>query len=310
MTAAVWVHRWRGEAAITLASGELEATFLPELNMLGVSLRLGGEEFLALPGGVATYRRRHATGLPLLAPWANRLDGWAYRVGRVRVSLDGLDLTIDQNGLPIHGTTWRESWNLNAAKARGGTASLQASLAYDRPDQLAAFPFPHELLVAAQVDGRVLSIDTSVRATGDRGVPISFGYHPYLRLPSGRRDRWRLVLPDRKHLELSTGGIPTGRATAEPAEADVVGARTFDDLYELGETRTAELEGPSHRLRMSFVSGYPFMQIYAPPRENFVCLEPMTAPTNALTAGTCPTIQPGGTFAARFSIRPERTRPN
>ena len=43
------IHRSRGVAAVTLASGELEATFVPELNMLGTSLRLEGEEYLALP---------------------------------------------------------------------------------------------------------------------------------------------------------------------------------------------------------------------------------------------------------------------
>ena len=52
MPASVRVHRWRGVAAVTLTSGELQATFVPEMNLLGASLRLGGEEFLALPGGV------------------------------------------------------------------------------------------------------------------------------------------------------------------------------------------------------------------------------------------------------------------
>ena len=51
MPASVRVHRWRGVAAVTLTSGELKATFVPEMNLLGASLRLGGEEFLALPGG-------------------------------------------------------------------------------------------------------------------------------------------------------------------------------------------------------------------------------------------------------------------
>jgi hypothetical protein len=36
------VHRWRGVAAVTLTSGELKATFVPEMNLLGASLRLGG----------------------------------------------------------------------------------------------------------------------------------------------------------------------------------------------------------------------------------------------------------------------------
>ena len=175
----------------------MSATFLPELNLLGVSLRLAGEEFLALPGGVAAYRARRATGLPLLAPWANRLDGTTYRVGRVRVDLDGLDLTTDGNGLPIHGTTWREAWGIAGVTTGARIARLRAHLLYDRPDQLAAFPFPHRIEVTASVDGTALAIETRIRPIADRAVPVSFGYHPYLRLPAGARRDWRLVLPAR-----------------------------------------------------------------------------------------------------------------
>ncbi len=104
-----------GVAAVTLQSGDLEATFVPELNMLGTSLRLGGEEFLALPGGVGAYRRQHTTGLPLLAPWANRLGAQTYRSNRRRVELEALALHRDENGLPIHGTlTAAEPWNVTA----------------------------------------------------------------------------------------------------------------------------------------------------------------------------------------------------
>ena len=93
-----------GEPAVTLAAGELEATFLPGLGLLGTSLRHRGEDLLALPGGVAGYRDRHVTGLPLLAPWANRLPSWRYRAAGVEVDLEGLDLATDPAGLPIHGT--------------------------------------------------------------------------------------------------------------------------------------------------------------------------------------------------------------
>jgi hypothetical protein len=55
--ASVRIQRWRGVAALSLASGELQATFVPEMNLLGASLRHGGDEFLALPGGVGAYRR-------------------------------------------------------------------------------------------------------------------------------------------------------------------------------------------------------------------------------------------------------------
>jgi hypothetical protein len=32
-------------------------------------------------------------------------------------------------------------------------------------------------------------------------------------------------------------------------------------------------------------AGYPFAQVFAPPTEDVVCFEPMTAPVNALATG-------------------------
>jgi aldose 1-epimerase len=306
MTASVRIHRWRGSAAVTLVSGPLQATFVPELNLLGTSLRLDGEEFLDLPGGLATYRHRHQTGLPLLAPWANRLGAWAYRVRRTRVNLEGLDL-YSEGGLPLHGTmTGANAWSVQTVSARGEVARLRASFDYVRQDLLAAFPFPHRLERECRVDGRSLSVTTTVRPAGDRAVPVSFGFHPYLRLPSGPRSSWRLLLPKRQHLSLDERGIPSGRRVEQPPESDPIGARTFDDLYELSGGRRLGIAGSERSLFVEFGRGYRFAQVFAPAGARFVCLEPMTAPTNALVAGGYPVVSPGESFTARFSIRPER----
>ena len=292
---------------MTLASAELEATFVPELNLLGTSLRLGGEEFLALPGGVAAYRRRHATGLPLLAPWANRLSARSYDWAGVRVDLRDADLSTDPNGLPLHGTMWGEGWQTESISARGRVARMRASFEYGRGDLLTAFPFPHQMVAEIEVDGRSLSVSTSVRPLEDRAVPVSFGFHPYLRLPRGNRSTWRLLLPEREHLELDDRSIPTGRRVRQAGERDPIGSRTFDDLYALGDVRDLGIEGGGRRLRIRFDEGYPYAQVYAPPDASFVCLEPMTAPTDALVSGDCVSVVPGETFTARFSIRPELT---
>ncbi len=304
-SAAVRIHQSHGAAAVTLRSGELEATFLPELNLLGVSLRLGRDEFLALPGGVGGYRRQHATGLPLLAPWANRLGALAYRSGRVSVDLEGLELHRDGNGLPIHGTmSARDAWDVVALSTRGRVARLHASFDYERPDLLAAFPFPHRLEMVVEVDGRSLSVVTRIRPTGTRAVPVSFGYHPYLRLPGGRRSGRRLRLPRRLRVELDERGIPTGHRSPAPAESEPIGSRAFDDLFELVAGRTLSIEGGGRRLSVDYGPGYRFAQVFTPPGESVVCLEPMTAPTNALVTGECPVVHPGETFSARFRITP------
>jgi aldose 1-epimerase len=297
-----------GEPSVTLAAGDLEATFLPGLGLLGTSLRHRGQELLALPGGVAGYRDRHVTGLPLLAPWANRLPEWRYQAAGVEVDLDGLDLATDPGGLPIHGTlTAHRGWQLERLAAGEGSATLQASLDYGAfPELLAAFPFPHRLTVTATARAATLAVTTTLAATGGRPVPVAFGWHPYLRLPGAPRSAWRLLLPDRTHLDLDDRGLPTGKTADEPSEADPVGDRTFDDLYALGQGPAARwlgLEAAGRRLLVGYGEGYDHAQVFAPPGAEFVCLEPMTGPTAALAAGTTPLVEEGGSFTAEFTIQ-------
>jgi aldose 1-epimerase len=299
----VRVATFQDAPALTLAAGGLEATFLPGVGMLGVALRHEGHDLLALPGGVTGYRDGNVTGLPLLAPWANRLAGRRYLAAGVEVDLDGVPLHTDPNGLPIHGTlTAHPDWRLERLAAEPDRAVLEASLDYTWPELLAAFPFPHQLRVEAAVTGASLRVTTTVRPTGERPVPVAFGWHPYLRLPGPRRAAWRLLLPDREHLELDGRGLPTGRSGHEPAEADPVGGRTFDDLYALGEDRRLGLQADGRRLLVEYGDGYPYAQVFAPAGAEFVCLEPMTAPTNSLGDGSCPLVEPGEVFGASFAL--------
>ena len=308
--AALRIGTVEGEAAVTLAAGDLEATFLPGLGLLGTSLRHRGEELLALPGGVAGYRGGNVTGLPLLAPWANRLAGRRYLAAGVEVDLDGLPLHTDPNGLPIHGTlTAHGGWRLERLAAEDGSAVLQASLDYGAfPELLAAFPFPHRLTVTATAREATLAVATTLEATGGRPVPVAFGWHPYLRLPGASRATWRLLLPDRVHLELDDRGLPTGKTADEPAEADPIGDRTYDDLYALGQGPAARhlgLEAAGRRLLVGYGQGYGHAQVFAPPGAEFVCLEPMTGPTAALAAGTTPLVDPGASLTAEFTVQVE-----
>jgi aldose 1-epimerase len=293
-------------AGVTISSGPLAATFLPQLGMLGSSLRHRGEDVLALPGGLDGYRKGNVTGLPLLAPWANRLGARRYEIDGIMVDLEGLDLTTDERGLPIHGTmTAQPGWEV-VAVAR---ASLAARFDFGaHPDLLASFPFPHELRVDASVVDTTLRVDTTLMPTSARPVPISFGYHPYLRMPGARRAGIRLRLPRRRHVELDDHQLPTGRAHVEDAEDEPVGTRTFDDLYELGDDRKLALPGGGRHLVLELGDGYGHAQVFTPPVADSICLEPMTAPVNALVDRTCALAAPGTSFTARFSLRVENER--
>jgi galactose mutarotase-like enzyme len=291
--------RFRGTSSLALTSGDLVATFLPDLGMTGVSLQYRGAEHLALPGGLAALRAGATLGIPLLAPWANRLATRRYRAGRVGVDLSGLELTTDDHGLPMHGLlVGKPGWRIGRRGTRGDTAWLHAAIDVDAP----AFPFPHrvELKVTAR-DAR-LTMGATVIPTGRRPVPIAFGWHPYLRLPNATRSTWRLRLPTRHHLALDGRGIPTGESNPEPAEATPIGRRTFDDLYRLGRQRRLALEADSVAIELHCAENYPFAQVWVPPGRRFAALEPMAAPTNALVAGTTPFVPSGEAFTATFAL--------
>jgi len=287
-------------AEVTISSGPLDATFLPHLGMLGTSLRHRGEELLALPGGLDGYRAGNVTGLPLLAPWANRLGSRHYEVDGVVVDLDGLDLTTDERGLPIHGTmTAQADWEVVAVSQHSLTTRFDFGA---HPDLLASFPFPHEVGIEVSVEATTLRVATTLVPTGDRPVPVAFGYHPYLCLRNARRENVSLRLPARRHLELDERQLPTGRVRVEEMEDEPVGTRTFDDLYALADDRQLALTGGGRRLVVELGDGYGHAQVFTPPAAESICLEPMTAPVNALVDGGYALASPGAPFTAVFSL--------
>jgi aldose 1-epimerase len=297
--------RFRGEPGIALSAGSTTAVFVPQLGMTGVSLKCRDSEHLALPGGLDALRAGRTTGLPLLAPWANRLSQRSYRAARIEVDLAGRHLSVDDNGLPIHGLlVGRGGWSVNRTGTRSESASLRASIDVDAPE----FPFPHTIEVAATVRESQLRIQTSIVARGRRAVPVAFGWHPYLRLAGARRSEWRLRLPARLHRVLDDRGIPNGAAHKERAEDERVATRTFDDLYGLGRDRRLSFDADDgHSVELHCGKNYPYAQVWVPKGRPFAALEPMAAPTNALVTGDTPMVRRDEPFTATFTLDLDRS---
>jgi aldose 1-epimerase len=304
--AAVSRDRVDGVDVLTLAAGDLRASFAPRLGMAGVSLRHRGDELLDRRAGLGAYARTGAVmGIPLLHPWANRLDAHEYKLDghHVRLPAGPPLVHCEEHGLPIHGLlNASPRWSVEPALQM---PRLRATLDYGAyPDLLAAFPFPHELTIDAALDPAGLEVATTVRATGIDAVPVSFGFHPYLRLPETDRATWHVALPDRRHLAIDERGIPTGGAGHEPAAAFPLGDLGFDDGYDdLLDGARFTVTDDRREIAVTLVSGYPAAQVYSPSGAQFICFEPMTAPTNALRSGDgLRRVAPGERLTAVFRI--------
>ena len=298
-----------GRSAYVLegADGRVRAAVFPDLGMLCWSLTLDGVELLGQPNGLGRFAGEWATtGIPLLHPWANRLAGDTL-IGVERPTIDPASplIPLDANGLPIHGLNLADAgWTVVAAHADGESATIAARLRFETPALLAAFPFPHEVTVTATLTGATLSMTTEVRPTGDRLVPLSFGWHPYFQIPSVPREEWRLTLPVRRRGELDTLMVPTGRDRPVSQFSGALGTRSFDDLFtELEPYPVFVLEGGERRIAVAMGAGYAVAQVYAPLNRDVVALEPMTAPGNALVSGDrLRWVAPGDRFVATFAV--------
>lgn len=300
-----------GFATVVLRDGaaDLEAAFAPEAGMVACSLRHRGDELLGQRKGLAAYARTGSTmGIPLLHPWANRIATLACEVGgrRVRLDPDSPRIRLDEHGLPIHGLLGgHPGWEVRASAADAESARLAAELDFGAdPELVGPFPFPHRVGVEARLADSALTVTTTVTATGADPVPISFGWHPYLQLPGLPRSEWQVRLPVRRRLVLDDRGLPTGGTEDVEPYRGRVGDRTWDDGFDrLEDPVEFGLSGGGREVTVAFGDGYPVAQVFAPPGQELICFEPMTAPTNALVTGEgLGLAAPERPFRATFSI--------
>lgn len=293
--------------AHSIAAGDLEATFLPAHGMLGASFRHRGEELLRRIEDLDAAAVKGSTaGIPFLYPWANRLAGLRYAVNGREASLDPSSslLHFDEHGLPMHGVPWALlAWEVTEAKE----STLSARLDWSRGDLLAIFPFRHRIEMKATINPDALTLETTVAAGSDTPVPVSFGFHPYFGLSGIRREDWQIHLPAMRRLKLDNCGIPTGQEEPFDGFDSKLNQLSFDDGFAIiGERPSFSLAGGGRRISVEWITGYEYAQVFAPKAKDYVALEPMTAPTNALINGHgLRFVQPSEHFTAAFRIHVE-----
>ena len=289
---------------VELASDELRATFAPNANMVLHSLTLGGRELLAQRNGLDGYVERGSTmGVPLLHPWANRLGGLSYSAAGRDVVLDGDSALFkrDPAGLPIHGA-WPTLLQWDVVDEG---ASLVARLEWDPAHPaFELFPFPHRLEYRARVAAASIEVALALEPTEGTAVPVSFGFHPYLRIPGGSRAAAEMTLPVRRALLSDESLLLTGETEPfEPGPRRLGDTGWDHEFAELEDPPRFVLRGDDSEISLTFLRGYRFAHVFAPPDADFVCFEPMTAPTNALATGAdLPVVAPGDRYEAAFEV--------
>jgi aldose 1-epimerase len=305
------------------ASHDLNLVVMPSVGNMAVDMTVKGARVLRFPYASLDELRKtpRFSGIPFLAPWANRLEEPGFRFGD-RHYVFNAELGNVKGAHPIHGLVTFAPWQLVESKADASSSWVTSRLDFYRePRWIAQFPFAHTIDMTYRVRDGAVEVATRVTNLSIESMPIAIGFHPYFQLTDSPRDEWTLSLVARKEWLLSPDKLPTGetrplvdrfrdlrRVALRGLDLDDV----YGDLSRDGKgLATMALQGRSQRLEVALGPNYRAVVVYAPAREpEYVCIEPMAGITNAINLaerGIYPdlqTIPPGGRWEERFWIRP------
>jgi aldose 1-epimerase len=298
-------------------------SIIPSVGNVAFSMKVNGHELLYWPySSIADFRAKPAlSGIPLLAPWANRLDEEAFYANGKRYAFD-MALGNVRGPIPIHGFVARtDRWQVVDQNADRTAAWATSRLDVSRePAWMKQWPFAHTIEVTYRIEQGVLEVRTKVTNHSAEPMPLAIGFHPYLQLTDSPRDEWTIAVAARERWLLAPNKLPTGET--EPIERlfpnpgrvplkDHDLDDVFADLVRDPSGRaTLSVRGRTQAIDLVYGPRYKAAVIYAPRGRNFICFEPMVGVTNALNLAykgmyrELQSVAPGDTWQESFWIAP------
>jgi aldose 1-epimerase len=307
---------------LTDAAHKTEVMIAPSIGNNSYEMKVNGKKVFWSPyNSVGEFKAKPAhLGNPFLAPWANRLEGdYFYANGKKYILNPSLNnFQYDGNRKPIHGLVlYSPDWKVIATNANGKSAQVTSRLEFWRhPDWMEQFPFAHNIDMTYRLQNGVLEVETVIENLSIDPLPVGIGYHPYFTLHDAPRDQWKVHMPAKEHLILSNVLIPTGETKPmEFADPQPLAGTVLDDVFGglvRGSDGRAEfsVQGKNEKISVFYGPKYPIAVVYAPKGRDFICFEPMSAPTNAFNlhhAGKyndLQTVPAGGKWRESYWIQP------
>jgi galactose mutarotase-like enzyme len=258
----------------------------PERGAIVTRYAFGGREVLFLDR--ATLLDRSASirgGIPLLFPSPGRLPSEQF-------VWNGIAGT-----LPQHGFARRLPWTAPAPLLADDSASSTLSLA-STAATLAQYPWACRLTLRVQLFADRLALDTEVVNDSGERMPFGWGTHPYFTLPAHERSATSVHTKAPSFFDRLQG------TTRPIAELDLTAPEIDALLIDHGSS-TMQVDCPSNPLLVRCSPALRHWTLWLQPERDFFCVEPWTAPPNALNSGVDLTVlAPGERSQLAMTIVP------
>ena len=218
-------------------------------------------------------------GIPVLAPWANRLDEQAFYANGRRYAFDMQLGNISGGAVPIHGfLTSTDQWKVKEVKADGTAAWVTSTLdVYKQPMWMKQFPFAHTIEMTHRLQDGVLQVYTKIANMAAEPMPVAIGFHPCYWLTDAPRADWVIDVPARTWWPLTGTKVPIG--STEPIEKIFPGGQgrlkdynlddVFDDLKRDAQGRAhVSVKGKQQQIEVTMDQAFRALVIFSPNSTN------------------------------------------
>ncbi len=299
----------------------VEVSVAPSIGNRAYEMKVHGGNILYLGAeDVGKLKARPGlSGIPFLAPWANRMAGggfWAN--GKQYTFNSGLgSVRVPPTGIAMHGMlSTSPLWEVTEVTADKDSAHVTSRFQFWKyPELMANWPFAHEYEMTYRLSGGTLEVITTVINRSAEAMPLALGYHPYYNLPGVPRDQATAHIPARTAVVTDDKLVATGEMKPmDLPDPTPLAGRTLDngytDLIRDAQGRaTFWVEGAGKKIEVTYGPKWLVAVVWEPANQNFICFEPMAAITNGVNLahdGKYPALQmvePGATWRESFWIK-------
>ncbi len=239
-------------------------TIAPERGSIVTRFRVGDQDLLFMDESTLTDPTKNVRGgIPLLFPSPGRLTGDRFeRAGR-------------SGSMKQHGFARDVAWKVDALSTRD---AAEATLVIESTDATRAmYPWDFRLAVTFALRGSRLRLDATVDDTGTQPMPFAFGIHPYFLV----HDKAAATIATK-----ATRAFDNVTKNAVPFHGFDLTAKEVDlHLVDHGSTDSVLTWGDGARLAIRASPEFGRWVVWTLAGRDFVCVEPWSAPADALNTG-------------------------
>lgn len=261
---------------------------VPERGGMVTRWQVDGQDVLYLDAGrFANPALSVRGGIPILFPICGNLPDNTY-------TWEGQPYTLKQHGF-ARDLPWEVT---DQVTQNQGSLTLRLT---SNPQTRAVYPFEFELTFTYTLSDRALG--THQRYTNRSAVPMPFsaGFHPYFQVSD--KTKLEFDIPATRFLDQIT-------KTVHPFNGNVDFEQDEIDVAFIGvsrQTATVRDRSQALQLRLDYSNLFSTLVFWTVKGKDYYCLEPWTAPRNALNSGEhLLHLEPGASLETFFNLSVER----